>query len=92
MIWWIYYPPNVVTDGDPVDTAGIVIFVGLALAMFFTPLWYNPSGNNSQSGRFRLPTVLGGRTDEEEERIARTRTRNSQERRALYQERLRGRR
>lgn len=87
LAYWVKYPPSIVTAGSEVHTMGVVIFIGIAVAFFFFPMWA-PKFQNGQElgGRFRLPFMSTEEQEEEERQRRHLPTRN--ERVSEYRERL----
>jgi len=90
MAYWVASPPSTITAGDSTHTIGIILFIGMALAMFFMPMWSTKTINGNEVGVFniRIPRVLGGRSEEEESESRRLGSRTWRDRRDAYQGRL----
>lgn len=86
LAYWIYSPPSSVVVGGAVHSIGIVVFIGVALAMFFMPMWTTRFKDGQEiGGRFRLPFM---QTDDEEEADRQRTAPTRRQRNNAYLERL----
>lgn len=90
MAYWISTPPSAITKGDSVHSIGIIMFIGVAIALWFMPLWYTKNNNGVEEGRFnlRMPRIFGGQTEQEEAEQLQRNARTWRERRDAYRERM----
>ena len=89
---WVNQPPTGFTAGNATHTIALIIFFGLALAMFFSPIWSTRTVNGEERGAFnvRLPRILGGKTEVEEQLEMERNASTWRDRRGSYQDRLDG--
>jgi hypothetical protein len=87
MIYWLGNPPSSIVVGSTTHTVGMLIFIGMSLAMILMPFWYTKNKDGVEIGRFRVPFLSPTEEDEEAER-QRRHTPSRQERTNAYADRL----
>jgi hypothetical protein len=89
-VWWVINP--VVAGNSPInDILVIITFLG-GVGLMFMMSWGTRTVNGREVSGFniRLPSFMGGKSEEEEIEERRRVTRDWRERRTNYQERLTG--